>query len=97
MACLHGLLTECLNTVCNLRMTDGELIEKLGGPAKVCELLAIPKAGGIQRVQNWKSRGIPARVRLQHPEVFATGAHSLAVGTAGALGGLNRREAMADA
>lgn len=51
-------------------MTDADLIEKLGGPAKVCELLSIPKHGGIQRVQNWKARGIPARVKLGRPDLF---------------------------
>jgi hypothetical protein len=53
-----------------LPMTDSDLIEKLGGPAKVCDLLKIPKHGGIQRVQNWKVRGIPARVKLQRPDLF---------------------------
>jgi hypothetical protein len=51
-------------------MTDSDLIESLGGPAKVCELLSIPKHGGIQRVQNWKVRGIPARVKLERPDLF---------------------------
>lgn len=51
-------------------MTDADLIEKLGGPAKVCDLLNIPKHGGVQRVQNWKARGIPARVKLQRPDLF---------------------------
>ncbi|MEY2689171.1 MAG: hypothetical protein RL375_3369 [Pseudomonadota bacterium] len=51
-------------------MNDADLIDSLGGPAKVCELLGIPKSGGVQRVQNWKVRGIPARVRLQWPQLF---------------------------
>lgn len=51
--------------------TDTELIERLGGPAKLAERLGYDKrAGGIQRVQNWLTRGIPAKVKLQHPEVF---------------------------
>lgn len=49
---------------------DKKLIERLGGPAKVAELLAYPKQGGVQRVQNWMSRGIPARVKLENPELF---------------------------
>jgi len=49
---------------------DKKLIEQLGGPAKVAELLAYPKHGGVQRVQNWISRGIPARVKLENPELF---------------------------
>jgi hypothetical protein len=51
-------------------MSDADLIDQLGGPAKVCELLRIPKAGGVQRVQNWKVRGIPARVKLERPDLF---------------------------
>lgn len=51
-------------------MKDSELIAELGGPARVCELMGIPKAGGIQRVQNWKTRGIPARIKLARPDLF---------------------------
>ena len=50
--------------------TDRELIEHLGGPAKVAELLKYDKNGGVQRVHNWMARGIPARVKLAHPEIF---------------------------
>ena len=53
--------------------TDRELIEHLGGPAKVAELLKYDKNGGVQRVHNWMTRGIPARVKLDHPEVFLRG------------------------
>jgi hypothetical protein len=49
---------------------DKELIETLGGPAKVAELLGYDKEGGAQRVNNWLTRGIPARVKLDHPEIF---------------------------
>lgn len=49
---------------------DKKLIERLGGPAKVAELLAYPKHGGVQRVQNWMTRGIPAKVKLEHPALF---------------------------
>lgn len=51
-------------------MTDSELIENLGGPTKVAELLNFDKAGGVQRVQNWIARGIPAQVKVDHPEIF---------------------------
>jgi hypothetical protein len=63
-------------------MTDGDLIDKLGGPAKVCELLNIPKHGGIQRVQNWKARGIPARVKLERPDLFLPSVQTAATGEA---------------
>jgi hypothetical protein len=54
-------------------MNDAELIEKLGGPAKVCELLALDKSRGVQRVHNWKSRGIPPAVKLSRPDLFVPG------------------------
>jgi len=51
---------------------DAQIIEDLGGPAKLAELLGYDKAGGVQRIQNWKTRGIPASVKLDHPELFLT-------------------------
>lgn len=50
-------------------MSDKELIMGLGGPAKVAELLGFKKHG-VQRVQNWTTRGIPAQVRLDHADLF---------------------------
>jgi len=48
------------------------LIDALGGPTRVAELLGIKdKPGAVQRVGNWRTRGIPARVLLDHPDVFA--------------------------
>lgn len=49
---------------------DATIIKDLGGPTKVAELLRYDKAGGVQRVQNWISRGIPPRVKLEHPDLF---------------------------
>jgi len=49
---------------------DAQLIAHLGGPAKVAELLGLDKQGGTQRVQNWIARGIPYRVRVEHPKIF---------------------------
>lgn len=50
---------------------DAKLIESLGGAAKVAELLGYDKtAGGVQRVHNWTSRGIPAKVKVEHPDLF---------------------------
>lgn len=51
-------------------MNDSELIKRLGGPTKVAELLKFDQAGGVQRVQNWLKRGIPAQVKVDHPEIF---------------------------
>ena len=49
---------------------DRERIKELGGPAKVAELLGLEKAGGVQRVQNWTTRGIPPAVKVAHPALF---------------------------
>jgi hypothetical protein len=49
---------------------DRELIQLLGGPTKLAELLGYKKPGGVQRVQNWKDRGIPASVKLCRPDLF---------------------------
>lgn len=54
-------------------MSDAQLIDDLGGPAKVADLLGFDRAGGVQRVHNWKERGIPARVKLQWPQFFMQG------------------------
>ncbi|MGZ9713919.1 hypothetical protein ACXX82_24280 [Glaciimonas sp. GNP009] len=44
---------------------------KLGGPAKVAELLGLDKTrGGVQRVQNWTTRGIPPKEKLARPDLF---------------------------
>lgn len=50
-------------------MDDKTLIRDLGGPAKVAELLGYDR-GGVQRVFNWLKRGIPPKVKLEHPELF---------------------------
>jgi hypothetical protein len=51
--------------------TDAQIIEGLGGPAKVAELLGFKSEIGTQRVHNWKVRGIPAAVRLKHLDIFS--------------------------
>lgn len=48
---------------------DAALIAELGGPAKLAELLGY-EDGGLQRVFNWTTRGIPSAVKLDHPELF---------------------------
>ena len=47
-------------------LSDKDLIERLGGATAVAAKLGC----SVQRVQNWKERGIPAQVRLDHPDVF---------------------------
>lgn len=66
---IHAALTRLLNVVCNGVMTDSQLIEELGGPTKLARELGYGQ-GGPQRVSNWKSRGIPAEVKLERPDLF---------------------------
>lgn len=51
-------------------MTDSQLIESLGGAAAVARILNFKTAGGTQRVQNWKTRGIPAAIKVEFPHIF---------------------------
>ncbi len=51
-------------------MNDAELIETLGGAAALAKRLGYKNPDGARRVHNWKSRGIPAQVRLAHPAIF---------------------------
>lgn len=51
-------------------MTDTELIDAHGGATKLAELLGYGPGRGVQRVHNWKSRGIPPRVKLDRPDLF---------------------------
>lgn len=57
--------------VFNVGMEDAQLIKDLGGPAALAEKLGYDKQrGGVQRVQNWLTRGIPPKVKLQRPDLF---------------------------
>ncbi|RYH67824.1 MAG: hypothetical protein EON54_03800 [Alcaligenaceae bacterium] len=51
-------------------MTDAQLIDHHGGPARLAEKLGWKEAGAIQRIHNWRSRGIPAAVKLKYPTIF---------------------------
>lgn len=51
-------------------IADRQLIDSLGGPAQLAKTLGFTSRGGVQRVHNWKERGIPAAVKLQFPEIF---------------------------
>lgn len=52
-------------------MDAKQTIESLGGAAETARKLGFdPAKGGTQRVNNWKRRGIPPKVILQHPELF---------------------------
>lgn len=62
--------TWCLMSFMETIEQDRARIDALGGCTKVADLLGLPKQGGAQRVSNWKSRGIPAEVKLAYPEIF---------------------------
>lgn len=50
---------------------DAELLIALGGPHKVVKLLGMPLvAANVQRVKNWKFRGIPAQQKVNRPDLF---------------------------
>jgi hypothetical protein len=52
-------------------MVDADaLITRLGGPAKVARDLGFSLKSGVQRVHNWRTRGIPAGVLLAHAAYF---------------------------
>ena len=53
-----------------LAATDKELIQSLGGPAKVADLLKLTGQGRSQRVHNWMTRGIPAQIKVDFPRIF---------------------------
>ena len=53
-----------------MNKADTQLINNLGGPTKVAELLGYAKPFGVQRVYNWTVRGIPAKVKLERPDLF---------------------------
>lgn len=47
-----------------------ELIDRLGGPSKLAKTLGFNGVGAVQRVQNWKYRGIPEVIFLRNPKIF---------------------------
>lgn len=51
--------------------TDWALIVEIGGPTEVSRRLGWDNdTGAVQRIQNWKYRGIPALLRYQREDVF---------------------------
>lgn len=50
--------------------TDVQIIDELGGPSAVAKILGFSPKIGTQRVYNWKTRGIPAAVRLENIDIF---------------------------
>lgn len=68
------LMVDNMNTEAETIEADRKLIEGLGGPTKLAEILGYDKHGGVQRIQNWITRGIPPKVKLQRPEIFLASA-----------------------
>jgi hypothetical protein len=54
---------------------DAALIVAMGGPSALASLLGQTR----QCVQNWLTRGIPTRVKLENPELFLQGAARILV------------------
>lgn len=57
---------------------DAVVIDQLGGPAQLAKRLGLSGVNAVQRVWNWRQRGIPARVLLDHADVFAKACSSAA-------------------
>ena len=49
---------------------DADLIDRLGGPTALARTLGFDSRIGVQRVMNWKYRGIPEIERLRNPDIF---------------------------
>lgn len=66
---LNDVFDFCLNNMFNSGMhQDAELISHMGGATKLAARLGYDlKKGGVQRVQNWKERGIPPGVERDNP------------------------------
>ena len=54
--------------------SDKQLIDALGGPTAVALKLGFKLPGGASRVANWRTRGIPPRVKLENPALFLSAA-----------------------
>ncbi len=54
------------NLTSKSNVADAQIICSLGGSTVVAKQLGYD----VQRVQNWKTRGIPPREKLKHPELF---------------------------
>ena len=51
-------------------MTDSEIIEFCGGSKALCKRLGWSGISQEIKVYQWKKRGIPAKIKLQYPEIF---------------------------
>jgi hypothetical protein len=53
-----------------VRHPDSNLIDQLGGPAQLARQLGMTEQGSIQRIVNWRRRGIPLKVKVDHAAIF---------------------------
>lgn len=51
-------------------MNARQIIESLGGASVLAEILGYKQYQGQRRINNWKSRGIPAIILARHPKLF---------------------------
>lgn len=51
-------------------MTDAELINLHGGPAQLAKKLGWSESRAVQRIHNWRTRGIPAVMKLKYPDLL---------------------------
>ena len=49
---------------------DSELINQFGGSTALAKRLGLVGPNSVQRVQNWKKRGIPLAIKIQFAELF---------------------------
>lgn len=47
-----------------------KLIDAHGGDTALAKKLGLPTPAGSRRVHNWRARGIPPRIQIDHPELF---------------------------
>lgn len=57
---------------------DWQLVLALGGPEKLAATLGFTESSAVQRVRNWKVRGIPFRVRVENKALFGRAARRVA-------------------
>lgn len=67
---VDSILNSLFNTSMANQHPDARLINRLGGSAIVAERLGYSVNGGVQRVDNWKRRGIPIVIRLRRVDIF---------------------------
>lgn len=51
-------------------MSPSTIIDLYGGDTRLADALGFSRQSGPQRVHNWRTRGIPARVLVDRPDLF---------------------------